>query len=821
MGRDRRGARPAPRRHHRALGRGHEPRACWRRRPPTTRSCARGSRASSASPRAPARRAGSSTAARQTDVRPALGVDPRADARPASHATRSSSTCATAREYARRIPGAQLVELPGVDSLPSAGDTDAVLGEIEEFLTGGRRGGEQERALLTVLFTDIVGSTARAAQLGDKRWRDLLAVHDTRGAAHARALRRRRHPAHRRRLPRRSSTARRAARCAAPARCARSSRRTASTCASGCTRASARSSATTSAGWRSTSPRASARSPRPARSLVSGHDLRRGRRLGAGLRLARRAPTSRASPAAGRSSRWSADQAMARTCVIGAGGSGLVAAKVLLADGHDVVVYERARPARRRVGAVARVSRACTRRRPGAQFQFSDFPFAAGLPDVAAGRRRLRLPARLRRALRRRRAHPLRSRGRVGGAAPAAAGTSPRARRRGRVERALRPRRRVDGDLRPAGAAARRGLATRSRRPAASSCTARTAPIRRCLNAAASSSSASRRPRPTLPSTPPSTAASVDMIYRRARWKLPRRFLRAAAHLRHAVHALASTRSAAWPPRCPTRRRASASCTALVGAPAALQFRAARARAARAVSPRPARDVPAQRRRGRGALRRDDRDARLLRRARAGRIRAHRTAIARLEPGVAVLAERRADRRRRRRLRDRLRGRAAVPAASGPAPTSSTPTGCCACIATSCRRRCRRSRSSASTRRSPRRWRPRSPRTGSPRTGAGGWRCPRRPRCTRTSLPSCAGGCSAGPRRRAPCATPASACSTTTWTRSCARWASRPKVPGVRAALRAMRPADYAGLLAAPDRGRDMPLPSVNYSTRERSQATR
>jgi class 3 adenylate cyclase len=82
------------------------------------------------------------------------------------------------REYARRIPGARLVELPGVDSLPSAGDTDALLGEIEEFLTGGRRGGERERALLTVLFSDMVGSTARVAELGDKRWRDLLAVHD-------------------------------------------------------------------------------------------------------------------------------------------------------------------------------------------------------------------------------------------------------------------------------------------------------------------------------------------------------------------------------------------------------------------------------------------------------------------------------------------------------------------------------------------------------------------------------------------------------------------------------------------------------------------
>jgi len=82
------------------------------------------------------------------------------------------------REYARRIPDARLVELAGVDSLPSAGDMDALVGEIEEFLTGGRRGGEGERALLTVMFTDIVGSTARAAELGDKRWRDLLTVHD-------------------------------------------------------------------------------------------------------------------------------------------------------------------------------------------------------------------------------------------------------------------------------------------------------------------------------------------------------------------------------------------------------------------------------------------------------------------------------------------------------------------------------------------------------------------------------------------------------------------------------------------------------------------
>ena len=83
------------------------------------------------------------------------------------------------REYARRIPRARLVELPGADSLPSVGDSDALLGEIEEFLTGRRRGSERERALLTVLFSDIVGSTELVAELGDKRWRDLLSAHES------------------------------------------------------------------------------------------------------------------------------------------------------------------------------------------------------------------------------------------------------------------------------------------------------------------------------------------------------------------------------------------------------------------------------------------------------------------------------------------------------------------------------------------------------------------------------------------------------------------------------------------------------------------
>ncbi len=79
---------------------------------------------------------------------------------------------------AEHIAGARYVELDGEDSFPFLGDSDAVIEEIEEFLTGERHGGEQARALLTVMFTDIVDATARAASLGDGPWRDLLARHD-------------------------------------------------------------------------------------------------------------------------------------------------------------------------------------------------------------------------------------------------------------------------------------------------------------------------------------------------------------------------------------------------------------------------------------------------------------------------------------------------------------------------------------------------------------------------------------------------------------------------------------------------------------------
>jgi class 3 adenylate cyclase len=75
---------------------------------------------------------------------------------------------------ATQIPGATYVELPGIDHALFAGDTDAAIDEIEEFLTGARRATEIDRVLATVMFTDIVDSTRRAAAMGDRQWRDLL-----------------------------------------------------------------------------------------------------------------------------------------------------------------------------------------------------------------------------------------------------------------------------------------------------------------------------------------------------------------------------------------------------------------------------------------------------------------------------------------------------------------------------------------------------------------------------------------------------------------------------------------------------------------------
>jgi class 3 adenylate cyclase len=82
------------------------------------------------------------------------------------------------RYLAEHIPGARYVELPGIDSLIWAGDADAILDEIQDFLTGVRPTPTSHRVLATVLFTDIVGSTALAARIGDERWRRLLDEHD-------------------------------------------------------------------------------------------------------------------------------------------------------------------------------------------------------------------------------------------------------------------------------------------------------------------------------------------------------------------------------------------------------------------------------------------------------------------------------------------------------------------------------------------------------------------------------------------------------------------------------------------------------------------
>jgi len=82
------------------------------------------------------------------------------------------------RHLARHIEGAKYVELPGKLHIPWVGGGDDILEEIREFLTGVRESPAPDRALATVLFTDIVGSTERATEVGDRRWRELLDAHN-------------------------------------------------------------------------------------------------------------------------------------------------------------------------------------------------------------------------------------------------------------------------------------------------------------------------------------------------------------------------------------------------------------------------------------------------------------------------------------------------------------------------------------------------------------------------------------------------------------------------------------------------------------------
>jgi class 3 adenylate cyclase len=81
------------------------------------------------------------------------------------------------RWIAQQIPGAKYVELRGDAHTLWAGDTDAIVDEIEEFVTGARPVPRSDRVLATVLFTDIAGSTERVRELGDARWRELLTSH--------------------------------------------------------------------------------------------------------------------------------------------------------------------------------------------------------------------------------------------------------------------------------------------------------------------------------------------------------------------------------------------------------------------------------------------------------------------------------------------------------------------------------------------------------------------------------------------------------------------------------------------------------------------
>jgi class 3 adenylate cyclase/pimeloyl-ACP methyl ester carboxylesterase len=90
---------------------------------------------------------------------------------------RENALAAQCRYLAEHVPGAQLVEVSGRDYLTFV-DSGPILDAIEEFLTGQRTAPQPDRVLATVLFTDLVASTSQAAEMGDRRWRNLLATHD-------------------------------------------------------------------------------------------------------------------------------------------------------------------------------------------------------------------------------------------------------------------------------------------------------------------------------------------------------------------------------------------------------------------------------------------------------------------------------------------------------------------------------------------------------------------------------------------------------------------------------------------------------------------
>jgi class 3 adenylate cyclase/pimeloyl-ACP methyl ester carboxylesterase len=114
---------------------------------------------------------------KETDIRdvlPAIGIPTLV-----IHRTEDSLVPVEHSRYmAEHIAGAKLVEFPGEDHLWWFGDQDVIVDEVQEFLTGARAVPDHDRVLATVLFTDIVGSTERAVELGDRRWRELLESHE-------------------------------------------------------------------------------------------------------------------------------------------------------------------------------------------------------------------------------------------------------------------------------------------------------------------------------------------------------------------------------------------------------------------------------------------------------------------------------------------------------------------------------------------------------------------------------------------------------------------------------------------------------------------
>jgi class 3 adenylate cyclase len=113
----------------------------------------------------------------ETDVRPVL-ASVRAPTLVIHRTGDQFASVEHGRFLAEHIPGARLVELPGIDHPHFVGDSDAVIDEVEEFITGTRSAPESHRVLATVLFTDIVGSTEQAVDRGDSRWLELLDHHN-------------------------------------------------------------------------------------------------------------------------------------------------------------------------------------------------------------------------------------------------------------------------------------------------------------------------------------------------------------------------------------------------------------------------------------------------------------------------------------------------------------------------------------------------------------------------------------------------------------------------------------------------------------------